>query len=96
MLTDTFAEPLAYIIHRHLPPPAQRQTLLFTATLSAPVLELAEKQPAPGKLKPVVHVCGPRGSVLPFSLSLSLPQEDVRLTCLWPQYQHPRWTATAL
>ncbi|KAG0140921.1 hypothetical protein CROQUDRAFT_99429 [Cronartium quercuum f. sp. fusiforme G11] len=65
MLTPTFAGPLAYLINHHLPPPARRQTLLFTATLTEPVLALAEKTPPPGKLKPVVHLCGPRGINLP-------------------------------
>ncbi|KAH9813237.1 P-loop containing nucleoside triphosphate hydrolase protein [Melampsora americana] len=68
MLTSTFADPLAYLINHHLPPPSQRQTLLFTATLTEPVLALANKDPPPGKLKPVVHLCGPRGINLPENL----------------------------
>ncbi|EGG04388.1 uncharacterized protein MELLADRAFT_53003 [Melampsora larici-populina 98AG31] len=68
MLTSTFADPLAYLINHHLPPPSQRQTLLFTATLTEPVLALANKDPPPGKLKPVVHLCGSRGINLPENL----------------------------
>jgi hypothetical protein len=59
MLTPTFAESLSYLINEQLPPPTDRQTLLFTATITEPVLALSEKTPPAGKQKPVVHLCGP-------------------------------------
>lgn len=59
MLTPTFAEPLSYLINQQLPPASDRQTLLFTATITEPVLALSEKTPPPGKKKAVVHLCGP-------------------------------------
>lgn len=68
MLTPTFAEPLSYLINQQLPPAADRQTLLFTATMTEPVLALADKVPPPGKQKPVVHLCGPSRINLPPTL----------------------------
>ncbi|KAI7960003.1 hypothetical protein MJO29_005071 [Puccinia striiformis f. sp. tritici] len=68
MLTPTFAEPLSYLINEQLPPASDRQTLLFTATITEPVLALSEKAPPPGKQKPVVHLCGPSRINLPPTL----------------------------
>ncbi|PLW12328.1 hypothetical protein PCANC_17127 [Puccinia coronata f. sp. avenae] len=68
MLTPTFAEPLSYLINEQLPPASERQTLLFTATVTEPVLALSEKTPPPGKQKPVVHLCGPSRINLPPTL----------------------------
>ncbi|MBW0495189.1 hypothetical protein O181_034904 [Austropuccinia psidii MF-1] len=68
LLTPTFADPLSYLINHQLPPPANRQTLLFTATLTDAVLALLEKTPPPGKQKPIIHLCGPSRINLPPTL----------------------------
>ncbi|CAH7682063.1 P-loop containing nucleoside triphosphate hydrolase protein [Phakopsora pachyrhizi] len=67
MLTSTFSEPLAYLINEQLPPPSERQTLLFTATVTEPVMGLAQKT-HPGKPKAAVHLCGPAQINLPTAL----------------------------
>ncbi|CEQ39090.1 SPOSA6832_00580, partial [Sporobolomyces salmonicolor] len=53
LLTQTFAPELSFIIDQL---PKERQTLLFTATLTDPVLALQNKAPTPGKPKPFTHV----------------------------------------
>ncbi|BGP29528.1 Putative RNA helicase [Rhodotorula toruloides] len=53
LLTSTFAPELSYIIHQL---PSTRQTLLFTATLTEPVLALQNKPQTPGKPKVFTHV----------------------------------------
>ncbi|BGP45364.1 Putative RNA helicase [Rhodotorula kratochvilovae] len=55
LLTPTFAPELSFIIDQ-LPDHSQRQTLLFTATLTDPVLALQAKPQAPGKPKVFTHV----------------------------------------
>jgi ATP-dependent RNA helicase DDX49/DBP8 len=52
LLTPTFAPELAYLFSQV---PAKRQTCLFTATVSDAIMELANKEPQPGKQKPFVH-----------------------------------------
>lgn len=52
LLTPTFAPELAYLFSQI---PAKRQTCLFTATISDAIMELANKTPQPGKMKPFVH-----------------------------------------
>lgn len=52
LLTPTFAPDLAYIFSQ-IPP--KRQTCLFTATVSEAIMDLANKEPAPGKQKPFVY-----------------------------------------
>jgi ATP-dependent RNA helicase DDX49/DBP8 len=52
LLTPTFAPDLSFIFSQ-IPP--QRQTCLFTATVSDAIMELANKTPAPGKQKPFVY-----------------------------------------
>ncbi|GAA5961019.1 hypothetical protein JCM21900_002276 [Sporobolomyces salmonicolor] len=53
LLTQTFAPELSFIIDQL---PKERQTLLFTATLTDPVLALQNKAPTPGKPRPFTHV----------------------------------------
>ncbi|GAA5830913.1 hypothetical protein JCM11251_005074 [Rhodosporidiobolus azoricus] len=53
LLTQTFAPELSYIIDQL---PKERQTLLFTATLTDPVLALQNKPQTPGKPKVFTHV----------------------------------------
>jgi ATP-dependent RNA helicase DDX49/DBP8 len=53
LLTPTFAPELSFIIDQL---PASRQTLLFTATLTEPVLALQNKPQTPGKPKVFTHV----------------------------------------
>ncbi|BGP22322.1 ATP-dependent RNA helicase dbp8 [Rhodotorula toruloides] len=53
LLTSTFAPELSYIIEQL---PSTRQTLLFTATLTEPVLALQNKPQTPGKPKLFTHV----------------------------------------
>uniref|UniRef100_A0A0K3CFT9 BY PROTMAP: gi/342321531/gb/EGU13464.1/ ATP-dependent RNA helicase DBP8 [Rhodotorula glutinis ATCC 204091] n=2 Tax=Rhodotorula toruloides TaxID=5286 RepID=A0A0K3CFT9_RHOTO len=53
LLTSTFAPELSYIIDQL---PSTRQTLLFTATLTEPVLALQNKPQMPGKPKVFTHV----------------------------------------
>ncbi|GAA5862534.1 hypothetical protein JCM8547_002096 [Rhodosporidiobolus lusitaniae] len=53
LLTQTFAPELSYIIDQL---PKERQTLLFTATLTEPVLALQNKPQTPGKPKVFTHV----------------------------------------
>lgn len=52
MLTPTFAPELAYLFSVM---PKNRQTLLFTATISEPIMDLAKKPPPPGKQVPFVY-----------------------------------------
>jgi len=52
MLTPTFAPELAYLFAQI---PKNRQTLLFTATISDAIMDLAKKPPPPGKQKPFVY-----------------------------------------
>ncbi|KAK8864377.1 ATP-dependent RNA helicase DBP8 [Kwoniella newhampshirensis] len=52
LLTPTFAPELAYLLSQ-IPP--KRQTCLFTATVSDAIMDLANKEPAPGKEKPFVY-----------------------------------------
>ncbi|KAI6164806.1 P-loop containing nucleoside triphosphate hydrolase protein [Pisolithus thermaeus] len=52
LLAPTFVPELAYLF-RCLP--AERQTCLFTATLTPSVMALAETRPKPGKTKPFFH-----------------------------------------
>lgn len=54
LLSPTFATALAYLFSI-LPPPQQRQTLLFTATLTPEIERLTEKKPEPGKLPPLLR-----------------------------------------
>ncbi|GAA5879091.1 hypothetical protein JCM3774_005566 [Rhodotorula dairenensis] len=53
LLTPTFAPELSFIIDQL---PSSRQTLLFTATLTEPVLALQNKPQTPGKPKVFTHV----------------------------------------
>ncbi|GAA5906574.1 hypothetical protein JCM8208_000484 [Rhodotorula glutinis] len=55
LLTSTFAPELSFIIDQ-LPSHTERQTLLFTATVTDPVLALQNKPQAPGKPKVFTHV----------------------------------------
>ncbi|TXT13186.1 hypothetical protein VHUM_01587 [Vanrija humicola] len=52
MLTPTFAPELAFLFEQI---PAKRQTLLFTATISDAIMDLAKKPPPPGKQPPFVY-----------------------------------------
>ncbi|WVQ82349.1 ATP-dependent RNA helicase DBP8 [Cryptococcus sp. DSM 104549] len=52
LLTPTFAPDLAYLFSQI---PAKRQTCLFTATVSEAIMDLANKEPAPGKERPFVY-----------------------------------------
>jgi ATP-dependent RNA helicase DDX49/DBP8 len=52
LLTPTFAPDLGFIFSQ-IPP--NRQTCLFTATVSDAIMELANKPPAAGKQKPFVY-----------------------------------------
>jgi ATP-dependent RNA helicase DDX49/DBP8 len=53
MLSSTFADDLGYIIG-HMP--KERQTLLFTATVTESILALQKRDPPPGKEKPFLHL----------------------------------------
>lgn len=55
LLTPTFAPELGFLIDQL---PRERQTLLFTATLTDPVMALRDRAPETGKGKPFVHVSG--------------------------------------
>lgn len=52
LLTSTFASDLRQIFAEL---PQERQTGLFTATLTPSILSLAEAAPRPGKQKPVIY-----------------------------------------
>ncbi|KAF8076326.1 DEAD-domain-containing protein [Lyophyllum atratum] len=52
LLTETFASELGYLFGAL---PQDRQTCLFTATLTPSIEALASAQPRPGKQKPFVH-----------------------------------------
>lgn len=52
LLTETFASDLAYLFSQ-IPP--QRQTCLFTATISDSIMQLADRPPAPGKQRPFMY-----------------------------------------
>ncbi|KAI0326671.1 DEAD-domain-containing protein [Cubamyces sp. BRFM 1775] len=52
LLTPSFAPELAYLFHTL---PKERQTCLFTATLTDAVERIADAPPKPGKQKPFVH-----------------------------------------
>ncbi|KAI6003938.1 P-loop containing nucleoside triphosphate hydrolase protein [Pisolithus albus] len=52
LLAPTFAPELAYLFQCL---PTERQTCLFTATLTPAVVDLAEARPKPGKIKPFFH-----------------------------------------
>lgn len=53
LLAPSFAKELGTLIQNM---PSQRQTLLFTATMTDSILALRDKPPAPGKDKPFVHL----------------------------------------
>ena len=53
LLNPTFAEELGFLIKQL---PQQRQTLLFTATITDAIMHLREKEPAPAKQKPFLHL----------------------------------------
>lgn len=55
LLTPTFAPELSFLIDQL---PVERQTLLFTATLTEPVLALQKREPTKGKARPFMHVSG--------------------------------------
>jgi ATP-dependent RNA helicase DDX49/DBP8 len=55
LLTPTFAPELSFLIDQL---PSERQTLLYTATLTEPVLALQKREPPKGKAKPFMHVSG--------------------------------------
>jgi ATP-dependent RNA helicase DDX49/DBP8 len=52
LLTPTFAQELAYLFQVL---PSERQTCLFTATLTPAVEALATASPRNGKVKPFIH-----------------------------------------
>lgn len=52
LLTPTFSAELGHIFGVL---PKERQTCLFTATLTQSIETLAEAPPRPGKMKPFVH-----------------------------------------
>lgn len=52
LLAPTFAPELAHLFQCL---PTERQTCLFTATLTPAVVDLAEARPKPGKIKPFFH-----------------------------------------
>ncbi|KAF9058134.1 P-loop containing nucleoside triphosphate hydrolase protein [Panaeolus papilionaceus] len=52
LLTPTFSQELGYLFERM---PRERQTCLFTATLTPSIEELAAAPPRPGKQKPFIH-----------------------------------------
>ncbi|KAJ2081032.1 putative RNA helicase [Coemansia sp. RSA 988] len=54
LLTDTFAADLGVIVDAI---PKQRQTLLFTATVTPSILALRDRPPTAGQRQPFVHVC---------------------------------------
>ena len=54
LLTPTFASALGYLFSV-LPPARMRQTLLFTATLTAEIERLTQKEPPPGKQPPLLR-----------------------------------------
>lgn len=53
LLAPSFAQELGFIISAI---PQQRQTLLFTATVTSAIMTLREKTPAKGKEKPFLHL----------------------------------------
>jgi ATP-dependent RNA helicase DDX49/DBP8 len=53
LLAPSFAAELSAIIKEL---PVERQTLLFTATVTPSILALKDREPAPGKAKPFVHL----------------------------------------
>ena len=53
LLEDSFADDLAEIIGALSP---ERQTLLFTATMSDPILALQRRPPSNGKQAPFLHL----------------------------------------
>jgi ATP-dependent RNA helicase DDX49/DBP8 len=53
LLNPTFAEELGFLIKQL---PQQRQTLLFTATITDAIMHLREKEPVAGKEKPFLHL----------------------------------------
>jgi ATP-dependent RNA helicase DDX49/DBP8 len=53
LLHPGFAEELGFILSQL---PAQKQTLLFTATITDAIMHLREKEPANGKEKPFLHL----------------------------------------
>nr|ODN88335.1 ATP-dependent RNA helicase DBP8 [Cryptococcus depauperatus CBS 7841] len=52
MLTPTFAPDLTFLFSQI---PSQRQTCLFTATINEAIMDLAKKEPSPGKERPFVY-----------------------------------------
>ena len=52
LLTPTFTPELSYLFGVL---PKDRQTALFTATLTDAIEKLADAPPRPGKQKPVIH-----------------------------------------
>lgn len=62
LLAPSFANDLGVIL-KEMPP--SRQTLLFTATVTDPILALERREPAAGKQKPFMHLIGD---------SLAIPQ----------------------
>ena len=52
LLTDSFAPELSYLFGVL---PKDRQTALFTATLTPAVERVADAPPKPGKQKPFIH-----------------------------------------
>ena len=53
LLSPSFADELAFILSRV---PEQRQTLLFTATVTDAIMVLKDKAPGKGKQAPFVHL----------------------------------------
>jgi ATP-dependent RNA helicase DDX49/DBP8 len=53
LLSSTFAEDLGCVID-HMP--KERQTLLFTATVTESILALQKRDPPPGKQKPFLYL----------------------------------------
>lgn len=53
LLNPGFAEELGFILGQL---PSQRQTLLFTATITDAIMHLREKEPVKGKEKPFLHL----------------------------------------
>jgi len=52
LLTPTFTPELSYLFNVL---PKERQTCLFTATLTSSIESIAEAPPRPGKQKPFIH-----------------------------------------
>lgn len=53
LLNASFAEELGFILSNL---PTQRQTLLFTATVTDAIMVLRDREPAKGKQKPFLHL----------------------------------------